>query len=152
MDIGITVVGDTTVLETYMKSIPKRLQAACTDQAKRLCEDIRLRAPKDTTALSESAYYVAANGPNNYNERSRRAAELNPRIDNRFGGPLGSVEKPEGIATVVAMAAPYAAIVNGITDPFWTETVQLAGTEFGQTVTEFLTGNFLSDQGPEAIE
>lgn len=157
MEIGVQVVANTTMLETYLKSIPKRLQAACTDQVKRSAEDARLRSPKDTTALSESVYWIDATGKNNYNERSEAASGLNPRIEERWGGPLGPVEQPPYPGATLAVAAPYAAIVNGgfahdragnaiAGDPFFTETVMLMREEFPTTLREFMSGNFLPDQ------
>lgn len=101
MQVGIAVIADTTMLESYLKSIPRRLQAACTDQVKRSAEDARLRAPKDTTAMSESVYWIDATGKNNYNERSDAALSLNPRISERWGGPLGPVEQPPDRKSVV---------------------------------------------------
>lgn len=156
MQVGIQVIADTTILETYLKSIPRRLQNACTDQVQRSAEDVRLRAPKDTHALSESVYWFDATGKNNYNERSTKAEELNPLITTRWGGPLGAVEQPPYPGATLAVAAPYGAIVNGgahdrAGDPFFTETVMLMREEFPQTVREFFTGNFLPDQGPELI-
>lgn len=156
MEVGIQLIANTTILETYMRSIPKRLQAACTDQAKRMAEDVRLRAPKDTTALSESVYWMASNGPNNYNERSSTAAGLNPRIGDRWGGPLPPVDPPEGPGAVVAVSAPYGLIVNGgfahdrngqqiQGDPFFTESVEVTREEFPNTVAEFVTGSFMPD-------
>lgn len=156
MQIGVALIADTTILETYMKSIPKRLQAACTDQVKRSAEDARLRAPKDTTAMSESVYWIDATGKNNYNERSKEAERLNPRITDRWGSPLPSVEQPPYPGATLAVAAPYAAIVNGgfahdrhgnqiQGDPFFTETIEVMREEFPNTVAEFLTGHFMPD-------
>jgi len=149
MDFRITVVRDVSPLQAYIKALPKKLQAACTDQAQRTAEDMRLSAPKDTTAMSESIYWIAANGRNNYNERSTQAEQLNPRITERWGGPLESIPQPEGIATAIGVAAPYAGIVNALTHPFFTENVVLCASEFPTTVEEFISGNFRPDQGPE---
>lgn len=160
MQVGIQIIANTTMLETYIKSIPRRLQNACTDQVKRSAEDARLRAPKDTTALSASVYWIDATGKNNYNQRSEEAASLNPRINERWGGPLGPVEQPPYPGATLAVSAPYGAIVNGgfahdrkgqhiAGDPFFTETVMLMREEFPTTLREFMSGNFLPDQGPE---